>query len=239
MDQMKPDHAHFDNVHSRDMLSHLGRVADIIFALAMAQCFLAFQEPETTKAFTDQEIVEFLLAQLKPLSAYTIAFVVVGFYWLEHIKRFKHYKKENELHVWLQLLYLMGMFLVPYSNTLQMYFPDNSLVKACFSVNTAFIGFLGLGSWLYATHQHRLVDPQLDSSTIQLISCNALIEPVFSLLTIGVLFIDQSWWDYVWFLLPIPYIVVEKFVKRASTASPANNLNVSDHLKATDKSPGK
>jgi hypothetical protein len=37
-----------------------------------------------------------------------------------------------------------------------------------------------------------------------------LIEPIFSLLTIGVAIIDQAWWEYVWFLLPIPYLWIEK-----------------------------
>lgn len=195
---------------SKEMLSHLGRVADIIFALAMAQCFLIFQAPETTRTLTDQEIIDFLLAQLKPLSAYAVAFIVVGFYWIEHIKRFRYYRKANELHFWLHLLHLMGTFLIPYSNMLNMYFPENLIIKACFSIHTTLIGLLAVVSWLYATHKNRLVDADLDRNTINLISYNALVEPVFSLLTIGVLFIDQSWWDYVWFLLPIPYLLIEK-----------------------------
>lgn len=207
-----------DESNSKEMLGHLSRVADVIFALSMAQCFLTFQLPEANRSFTNQEIVDFLFAQLKPLSAYAVAFIVVGFYWIEHIKRFRHYQKADELHFWLQLLYLMGMFLVPYSNTLSMYFPENVLVKACFSLNTAFIGFLALGSWIYGTHQHRLVDPKLNKKTIDLVSCNALIEPAFSLFTVGVLLIDQTWWDYVWFLLPIPYLVIEKFFNRVSKA---------------------
>lgn len=218
-----------DESISKEMLAHLGRVADIIFALAMAQCILIFQEPETAKAFTDQEIVEFLFAQLKPLSAYTVAFIVVGFYWIEHIKRFKHYQKTNETHFWLQLLYLMGMFLIPYSNTLIMYFSENAIVKACVSLNIAFVGFLAFISWIYATHQHRLISPDLDKKTIGLISYHALIEPVFSMLTIGVLFVNESWWDYVWFLLPIPYILIDKLFNRTSempSETPASNHSV-------------
>lgn len=221
-----------DESTSKAMLCHLSRAADIIFALSMAQCFLTFQLPEANRSFTNQEIVDFLFAQLKPLSAYAVAFIVVGFYWIEHIKRFRHYQKTNELHFWLQLLYLMGMFLVPYSNTLSMYFPENVLVKACFSLNTAFIGFLAVGSWIYGTHQHRLVDPKLDKRTINLISCNALVEPVFSLFMLGILLIDQTWWDYVWFLLPVPYILIEKFLSQASenqTSVPISSaLNTDD-----------
>jgi len=214
---------------SGEMLSHLSRVADILFALAMAQCFLFFQAPETTRVLTDQEISDFLLAQLQPLSAYAVAFIVVGFYWIEHIKRFWYYRRANELHFWLHLLHLMGTFLIPYSNTLNMYFPENLIVKACFSIHTTLIGLLAVVSWLYATHNNRLVDADLDRNTIRLISYNALVEPVFSLLTIGVLFIDQSWWDYVWFLLPVPYILIEKRFNPLSKISSSGILAVKGH----------
>jgi uncharacterized membrane protein len=226
MGQSQPDDQFSQDQSSQNTLMHLGRVADVLFALAMAQCFLIFQEPETARSLSDQEIVAFLWSQLQPLSAYAVAFIVVGFYWFEHTKRFRFYKRENELHIWLQLLYLMGMFLIPYSNTLTMYFSENTIVKIWFSVNTAFIGFLAVASWLYATHQHRLIDPKLDQKTIDLIFYNALIEPVFSLLTIGVLFIDPSWWDYVWFLLPLPYVLVEKFIHRV--ANPSSNYSKED-----------
>jgi uncharacterized membrane protein len=220
MSQPPPNHQ-----SSQNILTHLGRVADVLFALAMAQGFLTFQEPETSRSLSDQEIVAFLWSQLQPLSAYAVAFIVVGFYWLEHTKRFRFYKRENELHIWLQLLYLMGMFLIPHSNTLTMYFSENTIVKIWFSVNTAFIGFLAVASWLYATHQHRLIDANLDQKTIVLIFYNALIEPVFSLLTIGILFIDPSWWDYIWFLLPIPYVLVDKLIQRTPTVSSSDSIS--------------
>lgn len=124
------------------MIRHLGRVAGIIFALAMAQCILGFQVPETAKSFTEKEVFDFLLAQLEPLTAYAVAFIVVGFYWIDHVKRFRYYKQTNEIHLWICLLYLMGLFLIPYSNALVIFFAENLVAKVWFSTNTAFIGFL-------------------------------------------------------------------------------------------------
>ncbi|WAL61856.1 TMEM175 family protein [Thermocoleostomius sinensis] len=213
MNQPSTDNQAVSGQAPQTMLMHLGRVADVLFALAMAQNFLILQEPEAARSLANQEIINFLWSQLQPLSAYAVAFIVVGFYWFEHTKRFKFYKRENELHIWLQLLYLMGMFLIPYSNTLTMYFSENTIVKIWFSINTAFIGFLAAISWLYATQNHRLIDSSLDQKTINSIFYYALIEPIFSFLTIGVVFINPSWWDYIWFLLPIPYILIDKFIQ--------------------------
>lgn len=204
-----------NNSDHKEPIAHLRRVADIIFALAMAECFLALDFPDQLRQPTNSEVVAFLFAQIKPLTSYAIAFVIVGFYWVEHIKQFKYYKKSDTIHISLYLLYLMGIFLIPYSDTLIIYFPENALVKICFSVNTTFIGLISFFNWTYATHKHRLITDDMSSITIILTRWRILIEPVFSLLTIGIAIIDQAWWEYVWFLLPIPYLWIEKIFSKS------------------------
>jgi len=208
-----------NNSAQKKSIDRLGRIADIIFALAMAQCFFAVDFPEELKRPTDSEAIRFLLAQVKPLTSYAIAFVIVGYYWLDHIKQFRYYKKADDIHISLYLLYLMSMFLIPYCDTLVIYFPESAIVKICFSINTTLIGLISFMNWTYATHRHRLVAHDLDSTTINLTRWRILVEPVFSLLTIGVAIIDQAWWDYVWFLLPIPYLWIEEMFGKSSFAS--------------------
>ncbi|MEA5505648.1 TMEM175 family protein [Halotia wernerae UHCC 0503] len=199
-----------NNSVQNSSIARLGRIADIIFALAMAQCFFTLGFPEELQQPTNSEVIKFLLAQVKPLISYAIAFVIVGYYWLDHIKQFRYYKKADDIHISLYLLYLMSMFLIPYSDALVIYFPENAIVKICFSVNTTLIGLLSFMNWTYATHKHRLVAHDLDSTTIISTRWITLIEPVFSLFTIVVAIVDQSWWEYVWFLLPIPYLLIER-----------------------------
>ena len=199
-----------NNSEHKEAVAHLRRLADIIFALAMAQCFLALDFPETLQQPTDSQVFAFLLAQIKPLTSYTIAFVIVGFYWIEHIKQFKYYKKSDTIHILLYLLYLMGMFLIPYSDTLIIYFPNNALVKICFSINTAFIGLISFLNWTYGSYKHRLIADEISMKTIITTRWRILVEPVFSLFTIAVALLDQGWWEYVWFLLPIPYLLIEQ-----------------------------
>ena len=190
----------------QNSITRLGRIADIIFALAMAQCFFAVDFPVTIQHPTDFEAISFLVSQIKPLISYGFAFVIVGFYWIDNINQFKNYKKTDPVHSSFYLLYLMGMFLIPYSDTLVIYFPNSAIVKICFSINTAFIGLMSFINWNYATQKYRLVNQDISDATISETSRKILIEPLFSLLTIGVAIIDQSWWEFVWFLLPIPYL---------------------------------
>jgi uncharacterized membrane protein len=186
-------------------ITRLVRIADIIFALAMAQCFFAVDFPTQIDHPTNAQAIAFLLDQIKPLMSYAIAFIIVGFYWIDNINQFKYYQKTDSVHSFLYLLYLMWMFLIPYSDTLAIYFPDSGLVKIWFSINTAFIGLLSFLNWTYATHDRRLVDRELDPAIIVSTRWKILIEPIFSLLTIAVAAFYPDWWEYVWFLLPIPY----------------------------------
>jgi uncharacterized membrane protein len=195
---------------NQNSIFRLSRIADIIFALAMAQCFFAVDFPVKFDHPTNSQAITFLREQIKPLISYIIAFVIVGFYWIDNLNQFKYYKKTDSVHSFIYLLYLMGMFLIPYCDTLVIYFPDNALVKICFSINTTFIGLLSCLNWIYATHKLRLVAYDLDYKMIISTRWRILIEPLFSLLTIGVALIDQSWWEYVWFLLPIPYFLNDK-----------------------------
>jgi uncharacterized membrane protein len=219
-----------DSAQENSML-RLGRIADIIFALAMAQCFFALDLPQDFKHPRDSEAIGFLLSQLKPLTSYTIGFIIIGYYWLDHIKQFRYFKKVDDIHISLYLLYLMSMFLIPYTNTLVIYFPENAIVKICLSVNTAFIGLVSFLNWTYATHHHRLVSADLDNITIESTKRRILIEPVFSLMTIILAIIDQTLWDYVWLLLPIPYIAIERIYKKdnniLNNATSESNLEIS------------
>jgi uncharacterized membrane protein len=121
-------------------IAQFSRLADIIFALAMAVTVLGFQIPKNAISMNDAEVNKFLIAQLEPLGAYLITFIVVTVYWIDHKQRLKYYQKTDEIHLWLCFVYLMFLFLMPYSNTLTVFLPDKLMVKVWFSLNTFLIG---------------------------------------------------------------------------------------------------
>lgn len=201
-----------NNPNSTIIIKHLSRLADSIFALAMGLTVLGFKLPETATSMTDTEVNNFLLAQLNPLVTYLSTFLLVAFYWIDHTQQFAYYRKTNTIQLWFYVMYLMCLLIVPCSNALIVYFSNNSTTKILFSLNIFLIGIFSFIIWSYATNEHRLVDANLDKRTIRATKIKSLIEPLFSLLTIVVALFNQSLWDYVWFLIIIPYIFVEKFL---------------------------
>jgi uncharacterized membrane protein len=197
-----------------DMLRHLGRLSDSLFALAMALTIVGFQIPDSATSIADGEINKFLIAQLDPLMTYATTFILVAFYWGEHTQKFSYYKKTDEIHLWLYIFYLMCLFLVPYSNALTFSYPNSVAVKIWYGANIFLIGMFSFISWTYATHNHRLVETNLERKTIVETQLKSLIEPLFALLIVAVAIIDQSVSDWVWLLFPLVYYGVEKFIEK-------------------------
>lgn len=211
------------NTNSTNMILHLGRLSDTIFALAMALTIFGFDFPKFAESASNLEINQFLISQLEPLENYLITFVILAFYWIDHVKQFSHYRKTDEIHIWLYIVYLMCLFIVPFSNVLIMYFPDNYIVQICYSINIFLIGLFSFLNWTYATYKHRLIDTDLNKQTINYIRINSLIEPLVALITIIVALINPSLWNLSWTSIIIFYMIVEIFVKKPAEIETENN----------------
>lgn len=205
------------NNTSTNMILHLGRLSDTIFG---------FDFPKFAESASNLEINQFLISQLEPLENYLITFVILAFYWIDHVKQFSHYRKTNEIHIWLYIVYLMCLFIVPFSNVLIMYFPDNYIVQICYSINIFLIGLFSFLNWNYATYKHRLIDKYLNKQTINYIRINSLIEPIVALITIIVALINPLLWNLSWASIIIFYVIVEIFVKKPAEIETENNLKI-------------
>lgn len=203
---------HEKNVNSPKLIHHLSRLSDSIFALAMALTIIGFDLPDSVTSIDNIEVKKFVLTQLDHLSTYIITFILLAFYWIDHTQRFSHYKKSNEIHLWLYLFYLMFIFVVPYSNALTIYYPGEVIVKVLYSLNIFLIGLFSFLNWTYATTNHRLISAKLDTNYIKTINITTLIEPVVSLITIAVAFWKQSLWEYTWLLVIIFYLIADKLL---------------------------
>ncbi|AFZ32766.1 protein of unknown function DUF1211 [Gloeocapsa sp. PCC 7428] len=202
------------NGHSPKLIHHLSRLSDSIFALAMGLSIIGFDLPDSVTSINHIEVKNFLLTQLDHLSTYVITFILLAFYWIEHTQKFRYYKRSNEIYLWLYLFYLMFIFVVPYSNALTIYYPNQAIIKIWYSSNIFLIGLFSFLNWVYATTEHRLVSSNLDIKHIRAISIKTLIEPAVSIITIAVALWNQTLWGYTWLLVIIIYFITENFLEK-------------------------
>lgn len=205
-----------DRSDSQTAIHHLARLSDCIFALAMAITFMGFELPETVQLLSNLEVNQFLIGQLKSLGIYIITFILVAFYWINHTQQFSYFKRTNETHLFIYTLYLMSLLVIPFSNDLVFRLSSHPFAKIWFSTNICLIGFLSFASWIYATHQHLLVDEDLDRQIIRSIQVKALIEPICALMSIPVALVNPDLSDLVWLLIPVVSLVMNKALKQTS-----------------------
>ncbi|MBD1868068.1 DUF1211 domain-containing protein [Oculatella sp. FACHB-28] len=206
---MQPDYS-----NSQTAIHSLARLSDCVYALAMAITFMEFRLPETVQLLSSLEVNQFLIGQLKSLGIYVITFILVAFYWINHTQQFNYFKRTNETHSLIYTLYLMSLLVIPFSNDLVFRLSSNPFAKIWFSANICLIGFLSFTSWIYATHQRRLVDRDLDHRIIRSIQVKALIEPICALVSIPVALVSPDLSDLVWLLIPVVFLVVNKALKK-------------------------
>jgi hypothetical protein len=105
----------------------------------------------------------------------------------------------------------MCFFPIPYLTELTIVLDHVLIPKIFFSCQIIIIGLLSFSAWFYATENHHLIAPKIEKSFICKTRYKALAEPLVSLISIMVALINQSLWDWVWLLLPIPYFLIDIF----------------------------
>lgn len=198
--------------NAQNLIHHLARLNDGVFALVMALTFMGLHLPDSVLSMSNSEINRFLMGQLRSLGVDITTFILVAFYWISHIQQLSYYKRTNEIHLSIHALYLMSLLIVPFSNTVVFYISGNALAKILFSANIFLIGMLSFVSWIYATTQRRLIDQNLDRQIIRLVAAKALIEPACASLVIAIALINSDLSDFAWLLVPVAAFVVDKTI---------------------------
>ncbi|MGK7941548.1 MAG: TMEM175 family protein [Crocosphaera sp.] len=167
-------------------LQRLKRLSDGIFMLAMTLMVLQFDLPNVQAEMSSKEIKEFLIDQLPTLYIYLGTFILIAFYRFNNLQKFTDYKRTHTIHLWINLLSLMFVVLIPYTNDFINIYSLNPYVQIFYSINLFLVGLFYSLSWWYASRNNHLIDSTLEKKESVKIGLENLIEPFVSLLSIAV-----------------------------------------------------
>jgi uncharacterized membrane protein len=146
--------------------SRLEAFSDGVFAIAGTLLVLELRVPaETTELST-------ALVRLWPAyAAYLVSFLTIGIIWVNHHTLLEHCKRVDRRFLYLNLLLLIAVGIVPFPTALVGQYilsPDGAtaaLVVYGLGGLLIAVGFTGV--FLYATHDHRLVDDKAEARRIR------------------------------------------------------------------------
>ena len=190
-------------------LGRLINFSDAVIAIAITLLVLEIRLPEATRGLETSVITGEILALWPKYLGYLVSFWVIGLYWLAHHRIFGLIRRCDGRLLTLNLTFLFTIAFMPFPTAVLFDYAGIFIAVLLYAGTLTLTGLALVAIWLYATHEHRLVDPQLDAEAISAQTRRLLVGPAIFLLSIVVAAFDANLAMYVW-LLQIPAYIVAR-----------------------------
>jgi uncharacterized membrane protein len=176
---------------------------DGVFAIAMTILVLELRAPETRTA---GGAAEQLVSLWPRFATFFISFIVLGVYWLAHHQVFHFVIRVNLTLVWLNILFLMGIVLVPFAASLMGTYHDDPVALSLYGGVLGVLAVLGYVIWWYLTSDRGLLEPGLDPELVRKVRIWLAIGPVITPIAIAGSFVSPTFALLIYLALPVVFI---------------------------------
>ena len=181
--------------------SRIEALTDGIFAIAMTLLVLTLTLPDATQ--TRLNLSELLAAQWPKFFNYALSFLLLAVFWIVHHQQFHYIRRTNRTHIWINIGILMFVALVPFTTDVAGDYSRQTIAELLFSGNLLILGLLFLLNWVYACHNHRLVDADLSRRAIFRGTIRNCITPGVAAISMIVALFIPRWGLTVYLLIPV------------------------------------
>ena len=188
-------------------LERLVFFSDAVFAIAATLLALDIRLPAGQEAMDNIQLLTALLGIWHKYLAYWISFLVIGFFWTSHHRKFRFIKRYDRGLFMLNLLFLMVIAFVPFPTSVISEY-GNRTATVFYALTMVLAGLLLTAIWWHAARHNRLLEPPLDpGDRRQQFVALFLTLAVFGL-SIGLAFVDDDLAKFSWLLiLPVSLAV--------------------------------
>ena len=200
---MRPRYLFRKRIHLHDRLCAL---ADGVYAVVITLLVLDLKIPEIPGA-TDPQLRADLFQQTPNFVAYTIAFSLIGFFWMNHHRIFESLAVCGKWALHLNIIHLFFISLAPYSTSLIGHYEGDRIATIFFSVN---LGLASLSLSLLALYVLPKGEKGVDASDGTWVKLPWW--DVFSGPGIAILSITVSFWSITAALLLWPLVMLKHMI---------------------------
>jgi uncharacterized membrane protein len=177
--------------------------SDAVFAIAITLLALEIRLPVQVSNLNNAQLQALLAGMWHKFLAYGMSFLVIGFCWIGHHRKFRAIKRYDGTLLFLNLLLLMAIAFMPFLNSIISENP-NTTATILYAISMLVANLVSLTMWWYASHNNRLIDPHLDKKQRRRLWVLSLGTSAVFLLSIGIAWIDNDLAKFTWMLiLPI------------------------------------
>ena len=186
--------------------------SDAIFAIAMTLLVLQLRIPVVPHG--DERLLwQRLGDQLGSFWSFALSFFAIGLLWMAHQRKFRLIRRYDDRLLWLNLVFLFCIAFLPFPTAVL----GRNGGEASTVLYASSMAATGIASWLitfYAYGRHRLIDPDVDPALVAHWSRRAAALPLVFLASIPVAFASPSAAKYMWLLVFIAAVVLERIQRR-------------------------
>lgn len=184
----------------------LESLADGIFAFAMTLLVLAINLPLVGSGVS---VGHYLATQYENFFNFTLSFVLLAVFWLNHSEQFHHIKKTDAVSLWLNIFILMFAVLIPFSASLMNDYTDDMIAEVFFNSNMFALSSMLAFNWWYSRRKDYLEEEE-DQAHLSRFSRKSLIFPAMAALAILISFIFPGWSSLAYLLIPVIAFTLNK-----------------------------
>lgn len=189
-----PDHA------NKLGLERLIFFSDAVFAIAITLLALEIRLPASEELISNAELSAQLVGLWHRYLGYFISFLVIGFFWMAHHRKYLFIKRYDNGLLILNLLILMGIAFIPFPSSVISEYPYRS-ATIFYALIMLLVALLYLVIWWYASWHNRLIDPGLDVKQRRREFITPLATAAVFLISIGIAYINADVAKFSWLLI--------------------------------------
>ena len=163
---------------------------DGVFAIVITLLVLEIKVPDIPPDLVATELPHALQEVAPKVLSHIISFVVLGIYWVGQHNMFMHIKRHNRVLLWLDIFFLLCMASMPFPTGLVVRYGQEQISVVIYAGTLIITGLTLDLIWWYASHDHRLVDENIDPKLVAFVHRRVLLAPLIYLLAIGVSFVS-------------------------------------------------
>jgi uncharacterized membrane protein len=163
---------------------------DGVFAIVITLLVLELKVPEIPPNLVATELPHALQEAVPKVLSHIISFVVLGIYWVGQHNMFLHIKRHNRILLWLDIFFLLCVASMPFPTGLIVQYGQEQIAVVIYAGTLIITGLALDLIWWYASHNHRLVDKNIDPKLVTFVHQRTLLAPVIYLVAIGLSFIS-------------------------------------------------
>jgi uncharacterized membrane protein len=192
--------------------------SDAVMAIAITLLAIDIRVPEAA-SMTGESLLSHLSNLSPQITSFVISFTVIGIYWAAHNRYFALIRRSDGRLIGLNMLFLFFVASMPFVSSLLGHYPDLPAGIVPYAFDVAALGLSMAAIWTYATAGHRLVDADLDPTTIHLLRIRPMATSAVFLISIPVAAWHPRLGTWFWLLAPIVVALMPRFLRPAAAQS--------------------